>query len=84
MMMVGTNQFPMMAMNNKQIVHQGSKAGCFHCLRIFDVSEIKNYTDNEKTVICPLCGVDSVVGDMCGFELNEDILKKAYKPWYMK
>ena len=50
MMMVGTNQFPMMAMNNKQIVHQGSKAGCFHCLRIFDVSEIKNYTDNEKTV----------------------------------
>ena len=45
MMMVGTNQFPMMAMNNKQIVHQGSKAGCFHCLRIFDVSEIKNYTE---------------------------------------
>jgi hypothetical protein len=35
-------------------------------------------------VICPLCGVDSVVGDMCGFELNEDILKKAYKTWYMK
>ena len=82
--MTGITQFPTLAIKNRQLVEQSTNAGCFHCLKIFNVSEIKDYTDNDKTVICPLCGVDSVVGDMCGFELSEDILKKAHQFWYSK
>jgi hypothetical protein len=82
--MIGITQFPTLAMNNRKLVEQSVKAGCFHCLKIFNVSEIKNYTDNEKTIICPLCGIDSIVGDMCGFELSEEILQKAHQFWYKK
>lgn len=82
--MIGIMQFPTLAINNRQLVEQSTKAGCFHCLKIFDVSEIKSYTDNEKTMICPLCGIDSIVGNMCGFELSEEILQKAHQFWYKK
>ena len=82
--MTGITQFPLLAMKNKNIVKQSQKAGCFHCLNIFDTTEIKSYTDNNQTVICPKCGIDSVVGDMCGFELNEQILKNAHQFWYVK
>jgi hypothetical protein len=78
------NQFPQMAMNNRNIVEQSKKAGCFCCVKIFDVKDIKEYTDNGKTVICPLCGVDTVIGDMCGFDLNESTLKKANVFWFGK
>lgn len=83
-MIVGISQFATLAINNRRLVEQSDKAGCFHCLKIFSISEIKNYTDNEKTIICPLCGVDSVVGDKCGFELSEEILKNANQFWYKK
>lgn len=77
-------QFPQLAMKNRQIIQQSVNAGCFKCLKIFPVSEIKQYTDNDQTVICPYCDVDSVVGDMCGFKLSESILKTAHDFWYVK
>jgi hypothetical protein len=82
--MVGIAQFPHFAMKNRQLVEQSTNAGCFHCLKIFSKSDIKDYTDDGKTVICPLCGVDSVVGDMCGFPLSEEVLKQAHAFWYAK
>lgn len=82
--MVGIAQFPQFAMKNRTLVEQSTNAGCFHCCKVFDKKEIKDYTDKGQTCICPLCGVDSVVGDMCGFVLNEDILQKAHAFWYTK
>lgn len=80
--MTGVTQFPQLAIKNKNIVSQSTKAGCYHCCKIFDVKEIQNYTDNGQTVICPLCAVDAVIGDMCGVVLNEEILNKAKKFWF--
>jgi hypothetical protein len=82
--MTGVSQFPLLAMKNRKIIEQSTKAGCFHCLEIFDVNEINSYTDNNDTVICPKCGIDSVVGNNCGFDLNNQILKTAKKFWYEK
>ena len=75
--MTGIYQFPHLAIKNRQLVSFGTKAGCFHCLKIFESKEINTYTDNNQTALCPYCQVDSVVADNCGFELNEEILKKA-------
>lgn len=77
-------QFPQLAMKNRQIVQQSTNAGCFKCLKIFSTKEINQYTDGEQTVLCPYCQTDSVVGDMCGFKLTEDILKTAHDFWYVK
>ena len=77
-------QFPTIAMKNKRLIEQSNNAGCFKCIKIFSKSEVKDYTDNNQTVLCPYCGIDSVVGDMCGFELSEEILQKANAFWYTK
>lgn len=82
--MIGISQFPLIAMKNRQIIEQSNNVGCFHCVKIYPKQDIKEYTDKGQTVICPLCEVDSVVGDMCGFELTEDIIKKANEYWYPK
>ena len=52
--------------------------GCFYCLQIFPSSQIKEYTDEGHSAICPKCSIDSVVGD-CQKELPS---KKLFKKWY--
>lgn len=82
--MTSVYQFPHFAMKNRQMVFLGTTAGCFSCLKIFNVKEITEFTDNNQTVLCPACKTDSVIGDTCGFTLNEEILKKANQFWYKK
>jgi hypothetical protein len=82
--MTTITQFAHLAIKNKNIVSQSIKAGCYHCSKIFDIKEIQNYTDNGQTVICPFCGIDAVIGDMCGVVLTEELLNKANKFWFKK
>lgn len=76
------NLFPKISMNNKTTLSLSNKVGCYHCCKIFYSKEVKSYTDNNKTAICPYCNVDCLVGDNCGFDLNENIIKKANLSWF--
>ena len=69
-------------MKNKNIIKQSSSVGCYHCCKIFDPKEVTEYTDNNETGICPHCLADCLVGDKCGFVLDENILIKAKKCWF--
>jgi hypothetical protein len=51
---------------------------------MFPPQEIKEYTDNGQTSICPHCGVDAVLGDMAGFPISEESLKNAQDYWFKK
>ena len=51
-------------------------------MKIYEKQEIKEYTDNNETAICPYCQVDSVIGDSLGFPLNQQILGRANKFWF--
>jgi hypothetical protein len=41
--------------------------GCFHCKKTFEFTKINEWTDEDsdkgKTAICPICGIDAVLGD---------------------
>lgn len=76
------NLFPKISMKNKNVLQQSQQVGCYHCCKIFDSKEINYYTDNEETGVCPYCKIDCLVGDKCGFSLDEEILKKANKFWF--
>lgn len=39
--------------------------------------------DNIGTAMCPYCGIDTVIGEKQGFEINEDFIK-AYMKWEME
>ncbi len=35
--------------------------GCFHCLQVFEATEVIDWVDDGETPLCPLCGVDAVM-----------------------
>lgn len=79
--MIGIAQFPHMAMKNRQLVEESTNAGCYCCMKMIEVKTITEYTDDGKTVICPLCNVDAIV---YGPEITEDLLKKGNGFWFKR
>lgn len=66
---------------NKITLNKSTKCGCIHCKKIFDPNEIKEWTDNNETAICPYCGIDSIVTHTNKFDITKevlDILNKYY------
>jgi NAD-dependent SIR2 family protein deacetylase len=72
---------PRLAFNNKEEIASSKKAGCYHCLELFETKEIKEYTDEEKTAICPKCYTDTVLAETV-FDLSKENLKKAKEYWF--
>jgi NAD-dependent SIR2 family protein deacetylase len=35
--------------------------GCFHCLLVYEATEVIDWVDDGETPLCPLCGVDAVM-----------------------
>jgi hypothetical protein len=64
------------AVNNEDEVKASEQAGCFHCLEIFDVTDIEDWVEDEKgtSAVCPHCDVESVIGDAAGVPLTEEFL----------
>ena len=67
---------------NHAELKQSLKCGCFSCGRIFDATEVEDYTDDGETALCPYCDVDSVVGDASGIELNPIVLNELNKMYF--
>lgn len=72
------NIAPRYAFQNRQDVQRSEKVGCWHCIQIYNANEVKDYTDNGETAICPKCGIDAVL-PTADLELTEEILQKINK-----
>ena len=77
--------------NNMEQLKRDKVCGCFYCLEIFSPKEIEdwliakdtdNYTDRLGTAICPYCGIDSVIGESCGYPITKEFLEKMNKYWF--
>lgn len=82
--MIVERQLPLFVMNNRELQKMSTNAGCYHCCKTFLASEVKSYTDQEKTALCPFCDIDAVIFDCIGFNLTEANLTKANKYWFAK
>ena len=80
--MIVERQLPLFTMKNKNLQGISKNAGCYHCCKIFASVDVKNYTDNGETALCPLCNIDAVIFDCTGFNLNETNLEKAKNYWF--
>ena len=65
---------------NAGTVKQRKICGCFHCQKIFDASEVTDYT-GDATAICPYCGIDSVIQD-ANAEVTPEVLAKMHSYWF--
>lgn len=76
------NLLPKLAINNKSVLENSKTVGCYCCCKIFDAKEVKNFTDNGQTGVCPFCLGDCLIGDSCGIAIEESYLKKAKAFWF--
>ena len=55
----------------------GMDCSCFYCGKRFNPKEIKEWTDEGQTALCPYCGVDSVIPNP-----TEENLKELHKYYF--
>lgn len=74
------------AYENWESVKNSDLCGCYFCGRIFPSSEV---TDNDwvpdrhgRTVICPYCSIDSVIGDVSGIPIQKEVLDELHDHWF--
>lgn len=48
---------------HRQQILASQVCGCFYCETMLVPSDIKEWTDNTLTAMCPKCGIDSVLPD---------------------
>lgn len=73
---------PKYSIHNKRELSESSLAGCYYCMKIFKADTVIEFLKDENTGICPECGVDSVLGDKSGYEINPEVLLRLNKYWF--
>lgn len=66
---------------NREKIEHTDLCGCFYCKKTFQPNEIKQWTDEGQTAICPKCGVDSVIYNDSEYMITQEdlgILNKYY------
>ncbi len=60
--------------------------GCFYCLSTFPPTAIEAWTDEweglGQTALCPVCGIDSVIGSESGYPITEEFLQRMKAYWF--
>lgn len=71
---------------NEYLLKKVKMCGCFYCKRIFKVSEINEWIDDESgnTAVCPYCGIDSVIPESTDgeYELTQEILQEMNQRFF--
>ena len=64
-------------------VKKSKLCGCYYCGSIFSSSEVtdEDWTPDRhgRTVLCPYCGIDSVIGDISGIPIQKDVLEELHE-----
>jgi len=63
-------------------IEKSERCGCFFCEQIFSPSLIQDWVDEDDIAICPLCGIDRVIGDASGIEITEAFLHEMRVAWF--
>ncbi len=48
------------SLHNREALSRGGPCGCFHCLSVYDASEVREWV-GRGTALCPRCGIDAVL-----------------------
>ena len=72
---------------NRGQIEASHLCGCFCCESTFKATDITEWSDANQpqeywTANCPLCHVDSVIGDSSDFEISEIFLAQMKQYWF--
>lgn len=72
--------------NNRLEISSSSICGCFHCCKSFEAKKVTNWIKERlggETAMCPLCNIDSVIGDASGYPVtDEEFLHVMNGHWF--
>ena len=80
------NAFYTLSIRNEESIRKSNLCGCFHCISILAATEFKSSQmvvekDGFKTAICPICGIDAVLGD-ASVEITAEILEALNEHYF--
>lgn len=65
------------------------RCGCIYCVAIFTPAEIRDWVreadgigDEGHTALCPICGIDSVIGSDSGHPISTAFLQAMNAHWF--
>lgn len=68
--------------DHRDEILRSDRCGCGHCLAVFEPGEIAEWTDDERTALCPRCGIDIVLGSASGWPLTAEFLDRLRRRWF--
>jgi NAD-dependent SIR2 family protein deacetylase len=65
--------------NRRAIIRYGIYC-CFYCRETYASQQVDKYVDNNTCVLCPKCGIDSVLSDtnLTSYQLTVELLKNMH------
>ena len=81
------------ATRNRFSYSGSARAGCYYCMEIWEPSGMKvaNFTDCDEeasdeignaTILCPFCGIDSVLTSIDADPITEELLTALNDYWF--
>ena len=72
------------SIRHRKEIESSRHCGCFYCLAIFEPNAILEWVDeHDVTARCPVCGIDSVIGDASGVPVDDPVFLRAMKEhWF--
>jgi hypothetical protein len=74
------------SIRNEESILKSNLCGCFHCISILAATDIKLSEmmvekDGFRTAICPICGIDAVLGD-ASVEITAELLEALNEHYF--
>jgi uncharacterized protein len=63
------------SMRHREQILASERCGCFCCCSVFAPAKVEEWVDAGQTALCPLCGIDAVIGSASGYPINVGFLR---------
>lgn len=64
-------------------IESSATCGCFHCLAAFPPIAITEWISDGTCAMCPVCGIDAVIGDASGLPVSDQsFLREMRRCWF--
>jgi hypothetical protein len=64
---------------NRVKIAETTRCGCFYCQAVFLGSEVREWVDDERTALCPRCGIDAVLADVTNAETLRELHRYRFE-----
>lgn len=68
--------------NNRDKIKVSTSCVCIYCTKFFSPTDIVDWADHGNTALCPLCGIDAVIGATSKTVLSQAVIDFLHEQWF--